>query len=104
MAEKDPRLSHAALKVLRVFLSRPQEQVSGSDILKLTGMLSGTVYPILLRLERANWLDSEWEQLDPSEAGRPRKRLYRLSANGYNKANAALATLGVPTGDPAWSF
>ena len=104
MAKKDPRLTHQALKVLSVFIERPQDQVAGSDILKRTAMLSGTVYPILMRLERAGWLESEWERLEPSEIGRPRKRLYRISPRGYNATNAALAELGVSSGRPAWSF
>jgi PadR family transcriptional regulator, regulatory protein PadR len=85
-------------------MERPQERLAGSDILKRIGMLSGTLYPILMRLERAGWLESEWEQLDASEAGRPRKRLYRLSANGYNKTKAALAELVVPVGGPVWNY
>jgi PadR family transcriptional regulator, regulatory protein PadR len=104
MAKKDPRLSHQTLKVLSVFMERSQDRLAGSDILKRTGMLSGTVYPILMRLERARWLESEWEQLEPAEIGRPRKRLYRISSQGYNAANAALAELGVSAGRPAWSF
>jgi|SRR6185437_2770033 len=104
MAKKEPRLSHQALKVLSILLQRPQESVAGSDILRQTGMLSGTVYPILMRFERAKWLESEWEQLEPKDAGRPRKRLYRLSPNGYNKARAALAELELPQGRLAWNY
>jgi DNA-binding PadR family transcriptional regulator len=104
MSDKDPRLSHQALKVLNVFLEHPKEPLAGSDILKRTGMLSGTLYPILMRLERAGWLESKWEELEPSEMGRPRKRLYRISPHGCNKANAALAELGVTGGRRAWSF
>jgi PadR family transcriptional regulator, regulatory protein PadR len=104
MSGRDPRLSHQTLKVLCIFMERPQERLAGSDILKQIGMLSGTLYPILMRLERAGWLESEWEQLDASEAGRPRKRLYRLNANGYNKTKAALTELVVPSGAPVWNY
>jgi DNA-binding PadR family transcriptional regulator len=104
MPDKEPRLSHAALRVLGIFMTAPRERIAGSDIVKQTGMLSGTLYPILMRLERAGWLDSDWEQLDPVEAGRPRKRLYCLTPNGFNKANAALTELGVPSGRPEWSY
>jgi PadR family transcriptional regulator PadR len=104
MSDKDPRLSHQTLRVLRTFMERPQERFAGSEILKQTGMLSGTLYPILMRLERAGWLESEWEQLDASEAGRPRKRLYRLSSTGYNKTMAAFAELAGPSGRLAWNF
>lgn len=99
----DPRLSHEALRVLRLFLEEPRERLAGSDICKRLGVLSGTAYPILMRLDRVGWLESEWEQVDPKEAGRPRKRLYRLTALGYNKARQALAGLGVPDGRLAWN-
>jgi PadR family transcriptional regulator PadR len=104
MSETDVRLSHQTLRVLRVFLENPNDSVAGSDMCKQTGMLSGTVYPILIRLERAGWLDSNWEQLDPTEAGRPRKRLYHLTGIGYNKARQALTELAVMDGSPAWSW
>ena len=103
MPRKDPRLSHQTLRVLRLFLEKPREALAGSDVCKQTGMLSGTLYPILMRLERSGWLASRWEQLDPSEAGRPRKRLYRLTGLGYNKTSEALSELGVPKGRFEWS-
>ena len=65
-------------------------------------MLSGTLYPILARLESAKWLESRWEELDPSMAGRPRKRLYHITGLGYNKGREALAELNVVIGGPAW--
>jgi PadR family transcriptional regulator PadR len=103
MANKtDPRLSHQALRVMRVFMERPKESLAGSDIWKQTGVFTGTLYPILMRFERAGWLESEWEKLDPSEAGRPRKRLYRLTGLGYNKTRSALSELDLPNGSPAW--
>jgi PadR family transcriptional regulator, regulatory protein PadR len=102
MTEKEPRLSHQALRVLRVFLDRPRAKLAGSDIWSETKLLSGTLYPLLLRLEKAGWLESEWEQIDPSEASRPRKRLYHLTPNGYNKALQAMAELGVTKGILAW--
>lgn len=104
MNVRDPRLSHQTLKVLRVLLEHLKEPVAGSDVAKETGLVSGTLYPILLRLEKSGWVSSEWEELDPSEAGRPRKRLYRLTATGYNKTTAALAELVVPQGRLAWNF
>jgi DNA-binding PadR family transcriptional regulator len=104
MAEKDPRLSHQTLRVLRLLSEHPRDTLAGSDILKTTGMLSGTLYPILMRLERAGWLESRWEELNPSDVGRPRKRFYSLTPNGLNKTNEALAQLGLRDGRPAWSF
>jgi PadR family transcriptional regulator, regulatory protein PadR len=103
MVEKDPRLSHQILRVLRLFTGDPTLSLAGSDIAKETGMLSGTIYPILMRLEKAGWLSSQWENLDPRDAGRPRRRLYRLTGLGYNKSQAAFAALGVPNGRIAWN-
>ena len=97
----EPRLSHQTLRVLTQFLERPSENLSGADICKQTGLLSGTLYPILLRLERVGWLASKWEVIDTREAGRPKKRLYRLTAAGRSKSQQALATLYVP-GSEAW--
>jgi PadR family transcriptional regulator len=103
MVEKDPRLSHHVLRVLRLFAEQPALSLAGSDVSKQTGMLSGTIYPILMRLERAGWLSSQWENLDPRDAGRPRRRLYHLTALGFNKYQAAFAELGVPNGRIAWN-
>ena len=55
----------------------------GFDIMDLTGLPSGTVYPILRRLERARLIRSSWE--DEAEARlqhRPPRRYYRLTASG----------------------
>ena len=87
-----------------MFLDKPREGLAGSDIWRETKILSGTLYPILMRLEQVGWLDSEWEVLDPSEAGRPRKRLYRLTGLGYNKARDVMRDLGVPLGRRAWTW
>ena len=103
MTRKDPRLSHQTLRVLRAVLEQPKEGLAGSDICKQTQLLSGTLYPILMRLERSGWLKSKWEQVDPRDAGRPRRRLYHLTGLGYNKTSEALSDLGVPVGRPVWN-
>jgi len=102
MTERDPRLSHQTLRVLRVFLEKPLEGFAGSDIWKETKILSGTLYPILRRLEDAGWLQSWWEEVEPSDTGRPRRRLYRLTGIGYSKAREALSDLGVFAGRLGW--
>jgi PadR family transcriptional regulator, regulatory protein PadR len=103
MTESDPRLSLATLRVLRLFVERPASPLAGSEITKQTAMLSGTIYPILMRLEKAGWLSSQWETLDPSVAGRPRRRLYRITGLGYNKSQAAFKAVSTPNGGLAWS-
>ena len=97
------RLSHPTLKVLAFLLDKPLQQRSGAEISKSTGVASGTLYPMLIRLETAKWLDSEWEQIDPHKEGRPRRRFYNLTALGQNEANKALRELQATTvGGRAW--
>jgi DNA-binding PadR family transcriptional regulator len=60
----------------------------GFDIMDATGLPSGTVYPLLRRLERLGCISARWE--DESRArreGRPPRRHYRITAEG----RAALA-------------
>ena len=63
----------------------------------------GTLYPLLARLEAAGWATSQWEDVDPREAGRPRRRLYRLTGVGQRRAREALSGLQLGTGTPAWA-
>jgi DNA-binding PadR family transcriptional regulator len=57
----------------------------------LTALPSGTVHPILARLEAIRWLESSWEDVDSTVVGRPRRRYYRLSDEGIVAALRALA-------------
>ncbi len=43
---------------------------------------SGTLYPLLRRLERGGWTETEDEDVDPSKAGRPARRYVRLTEEG----------------------
>ena len=98
----DVRLTQPALKVLRFLMETPREGRSGAEVSKATKVGSGTLYPMLARLEVAGWLSSEWEVIDPSEAGRPRRRFYQLTAVGQNKSREALVGLQIATGELAW--
>jgi DNA-binding PadR family transcriptional regulator len=98
----DVRLTQPALKVLRFLTETPREGRSGAEMSKATKVGSGTLYPMLARLEVAGWLTSEWEVIDPSEAGRPRRRFYWLTAVGQNRAHTALIDLQMAAGEPSW--
>lgn len=104
VAKRDPRLSGPALKVLKIFLENPRAERSGAEISRLAKISSGTLYPLLVRLEHAGWTRSRWETVDPIEVGRPRRRLYLLTALGYAKAIDALREVQLPTGELAWKF
>jgi PadR family transcriptional regulator PadR len=75
--DREVRLSQQSLTVLRLLLDRPLEESSGAEIARATGLGSGTLYPILARLEGAAWLTSRWENVKP-RGGTPRRRLYKL--------------------------
>ena len=63
--------------VLTVLCARPQTWRHGYDIARETGLKSGTLYPILIRLADRGWLEAWREGEQP--AGRPRRHLYRLT-------------------------
>lgn len=90
--DRDVRLSLQTLRVLEAFLESPADQLSGADVQKRTSLASGTLYPILLRLEAAGWFVSRWESIDPSAAGRPRRRLYRLTPGGLRRTSEIFAS------------
>jgi PadR family transcriptional regulator PadR len=82
------RKTPAFLAVISVLLhvDRPY----GLEIIERTGLASGTVYPLLARLEREGWVTSHWETGDTDTRG-PRKRFYEITADGAEQARAALA-------------
>jgi PadR family transcriptional regulator PadR len=91
------------LKVLAELLRQPMKDVSGADVARSTGLASGTLYPILIRLESAKWVTSCWEEVEPSEVKRPRRRLYRLTGEGQRNARAAFVEIAPTWGGLAWN-
>ncbi|WP_307387066.1 MULTISPECIES: PadR family transcriptional regulator [Microbacterium] len=82
------RVTQPTIDVLGVLLGTTGP-AWGLRIIKETQRPAGTVYPILERLERQGWLTSEWED-DPARSG-PRRRLYRLTAEGSPAARSVIA-------------
>lgn len=78
------------------------EELAGSDIARITGLASGTLYPILMRLEDAGWLKSRWETEEPTALGRPRRRLYKVTGIGARQAKAAFHEVST-IGGLAWT-
>lgn len=77
--------------VLRALLAQPSKELYGLEICAEAELPSGTVHPILARLEKTGWLESSWEEIDPHQQGRPRRRYYKLSPDGAERARIALA-------------
>lgn len=96
------KLTLTTMKVLKCFMEQPKAELSGVDITKSAKVFTGSLYPILMRLEAAGWLSSHWEEIDPREAGRPRRRYYRLTAHGQRLATEAFNEFGFVGGRLAW--
>jgi len=88
-----PRMTVQTQAVLRVLLDDPPTARYGSDIADQAGFATGTIYPILARLEReAGWLEGFWEDAALAlDEGRPRRRYYRLRPDGIESVRLALA-------------
>ena len=89
MSANPPRITGPTLKVMGELLQRPTDGISGVEISRSTGLASGTLYPILFRLEEAGWLESEWEEVVPTQVKRPRRRFYRMTGIGEINARAS---------------
>src|SRR4051795_12491269 len=85
-----PRMTIPTQLVLDALLGQSEREVYGLEIGELAGLRSGTVHPILARLEGVGWLTSRWEDVDPQTEGRPPRRYYRLTAEGAQSAQVAL--------------
>jgi PadR family transcriptional regulator, regulatory protein PadR len=80
--------SAQALSVLAALCAEPREWRHGYGIARDTGLKSGSLYPILIRLADRGLVEARWEEGQP--AGRPRRHLYRLTPEGLVGARAAL--------------
>jgi PadR family transcriptional regulator, regulatory protein PadR len=77
--------------VLRAMLAEPTREMYGLELCAAAGLPSGTIHPILARLEKLKWAESRWEEISPEKEGRPRRRYYRLTEDGAEQARVALA-------------
>jgi DNA-binding PadR family transcriptional regulator len=80
-----PRLSPQTLLVLEGFLQRPSAWRYGYDLSRETGLKSGTLYPILMRLAKYKLLETKWVA---TEDGVPPRHTYRLTSKGTELARA----------------
>jgi DNA-binding PadR family transcriptional regulator len=82
--------SAQTLSVLAVLCDQPSQWQHGYALAKQTGLKSGTLYPILMRLADRELVEARWQ--DEPQPGRPRRHLYRLTTAGLASATAALAS------------
>lgn len=81
--------STATVQVLRALV---EGSGYGFDVMDATGLPSGTVYPILSRLERDGHVRSRWEDAELArEEKRPPRKYYRVTEDGRRLLSEALA-------------
>lgn len=99
------RISHQTRLVLSVMLDAPSEEVYGFELAQASGLPSGTIYPILRRLEDQGLVSSRWEVLEETDAGRRRRRYYRMTGEGARIARNAVQSEAVALRllVPGWS-
>lgn len=74
------RLSQQARTVLSALLDSRDAWSYGYELSRVTGVKSGTLYPLLVRLESRGYLEAEWQPA--AEGGRPPRHAYRLTSAG----------------------
>jgi PadR family transcriptional regulator, regulatory protein PadR len=90
---QEVRITATVGKVLRVFLDDITESRYGYELMQRTELASGTLYPILARLEAAGWLISDLEDIDPNVEHRPARRFYRITEAAAEMARSELISL-----------
>jgi PadR family transcriptional regulator len=86
-----PNSSPQTRKLLVVMSQQPRTWQYGYELSKETGLNSGTLYPLLIRLSDQGLLESQWQE--PERPGKPPRHAYRLTSNGL----AFVRTIAAPT-------
>jgi PadR family transcriptional regulator, regulatory protein PadR len=90
------KLTKPLERVLRVLVADPTAEHYGYDLMKATRLASGTLYPMLARLQQEGLVQSAWEEQRQDAAGRPPRKYYRLTAEGARVARLELAQTPTP--------
>lgn len=84
-----PKMTTATMDVLE-FLLEGTGKLYGLKVAQGTGLMTGTVYPILARLEKAGWVTSAWEDDQGPDVRGSRRRFYTLTPMGRAEAKTVL--------------
>jgi DNA-binding PadR family transcriptional regulator len=93
------RPSPQTAAVLSALAQGPARWRHGYDLAKETGLASGTLYPILMRLEQRGVLEARWQR--PERPGRPARHAYRLTGEGRRLAQESAPALRLRLGEAA---
>jgi len=83
------RMTRPLERLLRTLLADPSGHWHGYELMKTAKLASGTLYPMLARLQEQGLVTSEWEPV-PAVAGRPPRKYYRLTGEGARVARRQL--------------
>jgi PadR family transcriptional regulator, regulatory protein PadR len=75
------------IQLLAALLERRPRWCHGYELMKGTGLLSGTLYPLLIRMTEQGLVKAEWRE--PAQPGRPARHVYRLTDAGVEFARAS---------------
>ena len=100
-AMRDLDITPKMARVLKIFLEDPAEPRYGFELMRLTGMASGSLYPMLARLEEAGWLTRGKENIDPHAEGRPPRLHYTITGAAERAGRLKLAELSDQYRPPA---
>ena len=84
------RMTRPLERLLSTLLADPAGRWHGYELMKAAKLASGTLYPMLARLQEQGLVTSEWEPA-PAVAGRPPRKYYRLTGEGARVARRQLA-------------
>lgn len=91
--------SPQTLRLLAALLEQPDGWHYGYELSRRTGLRSGTLYPILVRLADRGWLETRWAQ--PERPGRPARHTYRLTPSGRELARQRVGSTSASPQPPA---
>lgn len=90
------RPSKQMLTLLAALGDGAQQWRHGYDLMKATGIQSGTLYPLLIRMTEQGLVEAEWREA--AQPGRPARHAYRLTAAGVALAQSVVGQdRGFPT-------
>lgn len=98
---RNRRPSKQMLVLLAALSANTQHWRHGYDLMKETGLQSGTLYPLLMRMTDQGLVEAEWHA--PERPGRPARHTYRLTAQGVSLAREVAVEAAISDGAGAWA-
>lgn len=89
------KLTRPLERVLRAFLADLPARHYGYDLMKAARLPSGTLYPMLARLQDQGLVTSQWEPQPDDAGGRPPRKYYQLTSEGARVARVELAQASI---------